>query len=89
MEKVRVFNFGCTLVFIYQIYLHYHFGEHSGLETEGANVFLQRVVPPAFAAHEAQLPVIDFIIISHNHYDHLDLNSVSCATATIFHACKM
>ncbi len=35
-----------------------------------------RVTPPAFEIEEAALPHLDFILLSHNHYDHLDYNSV-------------
>ena len=36
----------------------------------------RRVVQPALKMDDTQLPHIDFVVISHNHYDHLDYNSV-------------
>jgi L-ascorbate metabolism protein UlaG (beta-lactamase superfamily) len=35
-----------------------------------------RVVPAALQAEDPQLPALDFVLLSHNHYDHLDYNSV-------------
>lgn len=36
----------------------------------------KRVVQPALKLDDPKLPHIDFVVISHNHYDHLDYNSV-------------
>lgn len=36
----------------------------------------RRVVPPAIAPEDPRLPALDFVLISHNHYDHLEYGSV-------------
>ncbi|KAG2430386.1 hypothetical protein HYH02_013748 [Chlamydomonas schloesseri] len=36
----------------------------------------RRVVPSALTGTEPQLPHLDFVLLSHNHYDHLDTGSV-------------
>ncbi|PSC74215.1 N-acyl-phosphatidylethanolamine-hydrolyzing phospholipase D [Micractinium conductrix] len=41
----------------------------------------RRVRPPAFTAHDPRLPRIDAILLSHNHYDHLDSGSVKALNA--------
>lgn len=44
----------------------------------------RRVVPPALALKDLahpHLPHIDFVVISHNHYDHLDTASVTALYA--------
>jgi len=38
------------------------------------NVGPERLIPPAISID--QLPKIDFVTVSHNHYDHLDINSL-------------
>ena len=42
----------------------------------------KRYTPPALEID--QLPNIDIIVISHNHYDHLDVNSVKALTSSSF-----
>ncbi|GIL81046.1 hypothetical protein Vretimale_9252 [Volvox reticuliferus] len=36
----------------------------------------KRVVAPALTCTEPQMPRLDFVLLSHNHYDHLDTHSV-------------
>lgn len=36
----------------------------------------KRITPPAFNATHPRLPRIDAVVLSHNHYDHLDVGSV-------------
>lgn len=36
----------------------------------------KRVVPPAFEVEDPKMPKLDFVLLSHNHYDHLDAGSV-------------
>ena len=36
----------------------------------------RRIAQPALKADDPKLPHISFVVISHNHYDHLDYNSV-------------
>ncbi|PNH01258.1 N-acyl-phosphatidylethanolamine-hydrolyzing phospholipase D [Tetrabaena socialis] len=36
----------------------------------------KRVVAPALTGEEPQMPALDFVLLSHNHYDHLDTGSV-------------
>ena len=36
----------------------------------------RRIAQPALTADDPKLPHISFVVISHNHYDHLDYNSV-------------
>jgi L-ascorbate metabolism protein UlaG (beta-lactamase superfamily) len=39
------------------------------------NIGPERLIPPAIPLNE--LPKIDFVTVSHNHYDHLDINSLN------------
>ncbi|PNH03963.1 N-acyl-phosphatidylethanolamine-hydrolyzing phospholipase D [Tetrabaena socialis] len=36
----------------------------------------KRLVAPALTCEEPQMPALDFVLLSHNHYDHLDTGSV-------------
>ena len=36
----------------------------------------RRIIKPPFTLTDADLPKVDFVVISHNHYDHLDYPSV-------------
>jgi L-ascorbate metabolism protein UlaG (beta-lactamase superfamily) len=35
-----------------------------------------RAVQPALVPEDAAMPRLDFVVLSHNHYDHLDAGSV-------------
>eukprot|EP00388_Colpodella_angusta_P024584 GDKJ01064605.1.p1 GENE.GDKJ01064605.1~~GDKJ01064605.1.p1 ORF type:complete len:377 (+),score=51.14 GDKJ01064605.1:20-1150(+) len=35
-----------------------------------------RTIPPAFSIEDNEFTELDFVLISHNHYDHLDLDSI-------------
>ena len=39
------------------------------------NIGPQRLIPPAINLQD--LPKIDFVTVSHNHYDHLDISSIN------------
>lgn len=41
----------------------------------------QRVVPAAFQVKDPQFTALDFVLISHNHYDHLDADTVDALNA--------
>jgi L-ascorbate metabolism protein UlaG (beta-lactamase superfamily) len=36
----------------------------------------RRAVQPALVPEDAAMPRLDFVLLSHNHYDHLDSGSV-------------
>ena len=36
----------------------------------------RRIIKPPFTLTDADLPKVEFVVISHNHYDHLDYPSV-------------
>lgn len=36
----------------------------------------RRVVPPALDLKDKRMPKVDFVLLSHNHYDHLDYGTV-------------
>ncbi len=48
----------------------------------------KRVIPPAFDATHPRLPRIDAVVLSHNHYDHLDTGSVRALHARFGNALR-